>query len=325
MGDSALSITTPRILLATPRSLPKPATLGQRVVVLDIAFASSAGSASGPGDATAQPGASARGQSFETLTLPFIDGLGPRLVCWIDHHDSMHHARFAADPRFVLRTKAEHPACPELVTPQRVEAAGEVDTLICHGDFDGLASAAKWLRGGHACYPDCDADARAIDSRIGVASTTAIRIDRALRGAPRDVALRLTIIQHLRHGARDPAHWQQIDAAGEICAALETQSARMAADFRPAGPDSVWLEVPPHSAPYDKTALLLAGQQQARIALVVDGETLTLAAPFDSGVNFLAWFALSGGMPTVLSLRRERLPEVLARLAARTSDRTERA
>lgn len=318
MADSAAPAAMPRILLATPRSLPKPASLGQRVVILDIAFASSAGSATGPGDSAAMPGA--RGQNFENLTLPFIDALGPRLVCWIDHHDSVHHARYAADPRFVLRTKAAHPACPELVTPQRVAAAGTVDTLVCHGDFDGLASAAKWLRGGHACYPECDADARAIDSRMGVASTTAIRIDRALRGTPRDVALRMDIIQHLRQGAIDPVRWQRIDEAGAICAALEAQSARMAADFRAIGPDSVWLEVPPDTDSYDKTALLLAGQQQARIALVVDGETLTLAAAFDSGINFLEWFGLSGGMPTVLSLRRERLPEVLTRLAARSPE-----
>lgn len=312
----------PRIHLATPRSLPKPARLGQRVVVLDIAFASSAGSSRVTRDPTSEAdkrpsGLRARGQSFDQITRPFIDALDARLVCWIDHHDSWYHAEYADDPRFVLRRKADHPACPELVTPQRVAAAGAVDSVVCHTDFDGLASAAKWLRGGLECYPGCDADARAIDSRIGEPGAWAVRIDRALRGAPRDVALRLAIIEHLRQGAVDPATWERIDAAGADCARLEAQSLLLAADFRPAGPDSVWLELPPERPEHDKTALLLAGQQRARIALVVDRDTLTLAAPFDSGIDFLAWFGLEGGMPTVVSLQRVRLPEVLATLAAR--------
>jgi hypothetical protein len=92
------------LAFASPRKLPKPRDLRGNVVVLDIAFASEAG-----------------GQSFETTTLRFIDALGPRLVAWVDHHDSAHHARFAADPRFLLTTKAEHGACPEMVTPALVE------------------------------------------------------------------------------------------------------------------------------------------------------------------------------------------------------------
>jgi len=40
------------------------------------------------------------------------------------------HRDYADDPRFVLRTKAQHGACPELVTPERVEAAGPVDTIL---------------------------------------------------------------------------------------------------------------------------------------------------------------------------------------------------
>ena len=70
---------------ASPRKLPKPKDLRGNVAVLDIAFASEAG-----------------GKSFETVTLPLIQDLGPRLAAWVDHHDSAHHARFAGDPRFVL-------------------------------------------------------------------------------------------------------------------------------------------------------------------------------------------------------------------------------
>lgn len=86
-----------------------------RTAVLDVAFASEGG-----------------GSSFEKVTLPFIKGLGARLAAWVDHHDHERHVDYADDPRFVLSTKAEHGACPEMVTPQVVEAAGPIDTLAVH-------------------------------------------------------------------------------------------------------------------------------------------------------------------------------------------------
>ena len=60
------------------------------------------------------------GSSFVKTTLPFIRGLGSRLAAWVDHHDHDRHADYAGDPRFVLSTKAEHGACPEMVTPEVV-------------------------------------------------------------------------------------------------------------------------------------------------------------------------------------------------------------
>ena len=152
--------------LATPRRLPKAARLPGRVVVLDIAFASESGG---------------RRKGFEKTTLRLIEQLGPRLVGWIDHHDSAHHARFADDPRFVLATKAQHGACPEMITPALVKRLGSVDTIVCHTDFDGLASAAKWILAGEDPYPDCDSDARAIDTRVGEPGPIGQRFDRALR------------------------------------------------------------------------------------------------------------------------------------------------
>ena len=71
---------------------------------------------------------------------------------------------------------------------------------------------------------------------------------------------------------------------------------------------------------YDKTSLLLHGQERAAIALLVDGETLTLAAPFDSGINFLDVLGLSGGMPTLVSVQRERLDEALGLLGVSPSE-----
>jgi hypothetical protein len=91
------------------------------VAVLDIAFAAEGG-----------------GSSFDGTTLPFIQGLGSRLAAWVDHHDHERHKDYAGDARFVLSTKAEHGACPEMVTPEVVAHAGPVDTVAMHLDLDGL-------------------------------------------------------------------------------------------------------------------------------------------------------------------------------------------
>src|SRR4051794_12687623 len=105
----------PHIALGTPRKLPRPRELIGRVAVLDIAFASGAG-----------------GASFERVTAPFIQGLGERLAIWVDHHDHVLHERYASDPRFLLATKAQHGACPEMVTEALVARVGMVDTICCH-------------------------------------------------------------------------------------------------------------------------------------------------------------------------------------------------
>ncbi len=66
--------------------------------------------------------------------------------------------------------------------------------------------------------------------------------------------------------------------------------------------------------PYDKTLLLLLGQERARIAVAYDETTVTCAARFDSGVNLLETLGLEGGMPTRVSLPRKQLASVLERL-----------
>lgn len=284
------------LAFASPRKLPKPRELRGNIVVLDIAFASEAG-----------------GASFEKTTLPFIDGLGRRLAAWVDHHDSVHHARYAGDPRFTLTTKAEHGACPELVTPEIVARAGQVDTIVCHVDFDGLASGAKWIRGGVEPYPGCDADARAIDTRIGTPGPLAVRLDRALRARPRDQALFGLIVRHLSQGLVDRSLWEPIDAAGAELNALETETRRLAARYERLDPSIVLVDASVRDGRYDKTLLLLIGQERAKISIVIDGDNVTFAAGFESGVNFLTLFDISGGMPTRISLQRSKLePSLLA-------------
>lgn len=285
------------LAFASPRKLPRVRDVRGNVAVLDIAFASEAG-----------------GHSFTSTTLPFIDGLGPRLAAWVDHHDSAFHARYAGDPRFVLSTKAEHGACPEMVTPEVVERAGQVDTLVCHVDFDGLASGAKWIRRGVEPYPGCDVDARAVDTRTGTPGPVAVRIDRALRARPRDHALFGIIVRLLGSGLADRSLWEPIDAAGAELAAMEAEARRLAAGYERVASDLVIVDATVRRASYDKTLLLLIGQERARMSAVVDGDSVTFAAGFDSGVNFLTSFGISGGMPTRVSIQRSKLAEALASL-----------
>jgi hypothetical protein len=290
------------LAFASPRKLPRPRDLRGNVAVLDIAFASEAG-----------------GKSFEDVTLPFIEGLGPRLVAWVDHHDSAHHARYAGDPRFVLATKAQHPACPEMVTPEIVARTGRVDSLVLHVDFDGLAAGAKWMRGGVEPYPGCDADARAIDTRIGLPGPIAARIDRALRARPRDHGLFGLVVRHLAGGVADATLWAPIDKGAEL-APLEAESRRIALRYERVDPNIALVDAGQRSGPYDKTLLLLLGQERAAISIVIDGEGVTFAARFDSGVNFLEVFGISGGMPTVLSLNRSRLEPALCALGVKPAE-----
>jgi hypothetical protein len=298
-------VNRPELAFATPRKLPKAKDLKGRVVVLDVAFA-----------------AEQSGGGFDKLTRPFIDALGPRLIGWIDHHDHVLHAKFASDPRFVLATKAQHGACPEMVTPEVVRRLGPADTIVCHVDFDGLCSAAKWMREGSEPYVGADDDARAIDTRIGTPSPTAQRIDRAIRGRPRDAALFGIIVRHLSSGLRDPSLWAPIDAAGAELAAVEAHTRKVAAAYRRFTIDKptsrantlAFLDATADHGQYDKTLLLLLGQERADMAMVLDLDTLTLAAPFNSGINFLTLMGLSGGMPTLVSIQKDRLKDALERL-----------
>lgn len=300
------------LAFATPRKLPKPSSVTGRVVVVDVAFASEAS-----------------GGGFEKITKPFIEGLGPRLAAWVDHHDHALHAQYKQDPRFILATKAEHGACPEMVTPALCARVGKVDTIVCHTDFDGLCSAAKWLREGLEPYPGADDDARAIDTRLGVPSATARRFDRAIRARGRDPALLGLVVRHLASGLADDSLWRDIDAAGAELEAVERATSELARGYRKiviakptlqACTSIAFLDVTGRRIRYDKTMLLLLGQERASIAVLLDGDTLTFAAPFDSGLSFLDLLGLSGGMPTLVSVQKERLDDALGRLGVPRSE-----
>jgi hypothetical protein len=293
---------------ASPRKLPRARDLKGRVVVLDVAFASDAASG-----------------GFEKITLPFIEQLGPRLAGWVDHHDHVMHAQYKGDARFVLATKAEHGACPEMVTPEVIARIGKVDTIVCHTDFDGLCSAAKWLRSGIEPYAGADDDARAIDTRTSMPGPIGQRFDRALRARPRDTALFGLVVRHLADGLVDPSHWEAIDRAAAELAPIEAATRRIAEGYKvvdvgggnglPAAIRSLaFVDATAQHGKYDKTQLLLIGQERAGLAMVIDLDTVTLAARYGSGVSFLELLGLSGGMPTLVSIPKKRLAEALEKL-----------
>jgi hypothetical protein len=288
--------TLPRFAFLTPRTLPPAEKLEGRVAVLDIAFASEGG-----------------GASFEKTTLPFIRGLGSRLAAWVDHHDHDRHVDYAGDPRFVLCTKAQHGACPEIVTPEIVRAAGPVDTVAMHMDLDGLYSGAKWVLGGVEPYEGADADARAVDTRRGEPGPIANRIDRALRARFRDETLKHQVMQYLIARTKAPLLWEEIEsAAREIDSRLD-ESRRVAERYRV---ENGVAYVEASGRPYDKTELLLIGQEKAPVAVVRDSGSLTIAADFESGFDFVKLFDLGGGMPTRVTVPEARHDEVMAKLTS---------
>lgn len=292
-----------RLAFGTPRKLPRAGDLDGRVAVLDIAFA-------GLGKDT----------GFDQVTLPLIEGLGDRLRAWVDHHDHDDHEKYATDPRFVLATKAQHGACPEMITAELVSRIGPVDTVLCHSDFDGLVSAAKWMRGGIECYEGSDDDARAIDTRIGKPSGAAERIDRALRARHRDMGLFGIVVRHLYEGLSDPGLWVPIDEAAAQLIPIEKETRRAAAQYRRLASGVAIVDVRRGFGALDKTLLLLMGQEREKVSVVIDEHNVNVAAAFDSGLNFVKLLGLAGGMPTRVSLPHKQLARVLSLLGVPRDD-----
>jgi hypothetical protein len=289
----------PHLAFASPRVLPRPDKVPGRVVVLDIAFAATVGTS----------------VSFELVTRPFLEGLGDRLAAWVDHHDHERHADFVRDSRFVLATKAEHGACPEMVTPELVRQVGPIESIVTHVDLDGLYAAAKWILHGEEPYRGADDDARAVDTRTGTPSPAAERIDRALRARFRNDQLKRAVVQFLVGGLRPGVHDDVIaDAAAEF-ERRDAHTRDLARKFSIRGRVAV-VDTAGSQGRFDKTDLLLAGQERAPVAIVRDSGMLTIAAAFDSGWDFVALFELGGGMPTRVTIPEQVLEEVIAKINA---------
>lgn len=289
----------PNLAFASPRLLPKAEKVAGRVVVLDIAFAATVGSS----------------VSFEQITLPFLTGLGDRLAAWVDHHDHEKHAEYANDPRFVLATKAQHGACPEMVTPELVRQTGPIDTIVTHVDLDGLYAAAKWIMDGTEPYPGADDDARAVDTRVGEAGPIAVRIDRALRAKFRDDQLKRAVVHFLVGGMKPGPHDDVIAEAAAEFERRDAQTQALAKRYTIRGRVAV-VDTQGSAGQFDKTDLLLAGQAKAPVSIVRDSGMLTIAAGFDSGWDFVALFELGGGMPTRVTIPEQKLDDVIAKINA---------
>ncbi|MBI5480717.1 MAG: hypothetical protein HY906_17800 [Deltaproteobacteria bacterium] len=286
----------PYLVYTTPRTLPPAASVPGRVVVLDLAFA-----------------AAGMGTPFEEVTLPFIEALGDRLAAWVDHHDHELQARYAADPRFHLATKADHGACPEMVTPALVAEAGPIDTIVTHLDLDGLYAAAKWILGGHEPYPGADADARAVDTRESQPGPVGALLDQAVRARFRDTPLKNRIVRYLVGGLRDAEHRAVIEEAAAEFARVRGETERLASRYERRG-RVAYVDARHAKGPFDKTDLLLHGQTLAAVAMVRHSGMITVAAAFGSGLDFIRLFGLEGGMPTRVSLPESRLDEALAKI-----------
>ncbi|HEY6175023.1 MAG TPA: hypothetical protein VIX73_11285 [Kofleriaceae bacterium] len=289
----------PQLMFASPRALPRADRLHGRVVVLDVAFAATIGST----------------VSFDLVTRPFLDALGDRLAAWVDHHDHEKHAAFAGDPRFVLATKAEHGACPEMVTPELVRQTGPIDCICSHVDLDGLYAAAKWVLGGVEPYPGADDDARAVDTRVGTPGPIAVRIDRALRARFRDDQLKRAVVQFLVGGLQPGVHDDVIDEAAAEFERRDQATRELAQRFTIRGRVAV-VDTAGSQGAFDKTDLLLAGQARAPVSIVRDSGMLTIAAAFDSGWDFVELFGIGGGMPTRVTIPEQRLDDVIGRINA---------
>jgi hypothetical protein len=293
------------LVFASPRRLPKIRELDGRVVVLDIAFASEG-----------------IGKGFQKTTGKLIRDLGARLACWVDHHDHPRHVEYAADERFVLCTKAEHGACPEMIDTELVRRVGPVDTIVAHFDLDGLYAAAKWIRGGTEPYAGADDDARAVDTRIGELSDRADLVDKALRARYQDHALKQQVVLWLVDGAarsRVPPGVREAAVAYDEMAAGSARAAE-----RYAITDGIArVELSSSDGPVDKTELLLIGQKIAQVAVVVDRGNATIAAPFDSGLDFVELLELGGGMPTRVNVPQKRLEDALDRITALLRQRSD--
>jgi len=121
------------------------------------------------------------------------------------------------------------------------------------------------------------------------------------------------VIQYLVARTKDPHYWEEIERAARLIDPLLEQARKIAERYEVEG-NVAYVEAR-SNAPYDKTELLLLGQQRAAVAVVRDSGSLAIAADFESGLDLIKLFDLGGGMPTRVSVPDSRLEEVLKKLA----------
>ena len=266
--------------VGTPKQLPPPPPEG-RIVLLDLAFAA--------------------GDRWEKATRPFILAAGDRLAAWIDHHPHPAWRHYRDDPRFVLVDKQTAPACPQLVTPERVSEIGPVDHVFAHADFDGFVSAVKWLAKGVPPWPEADEDGRAIDapgqgfvcSERGLRLADAIEWSRDVHPPHRHAALLAELAEALAGGVEPEALATKLDKlAGARRARLEELRPLLdqaEEDF----PGILVLSTDEPLRPADKKFVLRELEARAPIAVLEEQGRITVAT-FDPEIRLSRVKALHG-------------------------------
>jgi hypothetical protein len=107
--------------------------------------------------------------------------------------------------------------------------------------------------------------------------------------------------------------WEEIERAAREIDPLLDESRRLS-DRYELREGVAYVEA--QGRPFDKTELLLLGQEKAPVAVVRDAGSLTIAADFESGFDFVRMFNLGGGMPTRVTVPEARMPEVMSKLSA---------
>jgi len=124
------------------------------------------------------------------------------------------------------------------------------------------------------------------------------------------------VVRFLTQGAdkrKGAALWEEIDLAARQIDPLLDESRRLAGRYEVNG-GVAYVDVAGVRG-YDKTELLLIGQERAPISVIRDAGALTIAADFDSGFDFVRLFQLGGGMPTRVTVPEARQAEVMEKLA----------
>jgi hypothetical protein len=276
-------VTHPRHLGSPPKG---------DVVVVDVAFAAD--------------------NQWKSKTKPFIEGIGDRLVKWVDHHEhKIGWEAFKDDPRFLLVPNKIAHACPELITRELVDESeakrAPASVIVAHCDFDGAVAAVKWRRRGSEPYDGSDEDARAVDSpgRGHTLSDEGLRISRAMDEAAafeRDMRLSFMtrVVDMLTTGESDAALDDEMATLAASSARAEEEAERLAAkNGAMEGGDVFVVRTTSAIDNRMRRNLLLAAEERGRIGCVYErdkeGVQWLIAATFDETIDLEDVEGFAGG------------------------------
>jgi len=256
-------------------------------------------------------------RQFEATTMAFVEGLGPRLVAWVDHH--VHTwPDYDEDSRFHFFSRGVAPSCPQILTPDFVASLGEFNMIIAHGDFDGVMSAVMLALKGELPYEAAVADANAADTRIGEMSPLGNIIEQAMKANLSDDQVRHSVYQMLISA------WV-VSQASEKYQQKEAVTRQVTSEFGlPIGVVTI-ADARHIEEAFDLTAALLHGQKKvdgASVAIVLhkakDGsDLLTVAGP--AAYNFPELLGAAGGAPFRATGSASQLQELIRKINRRAA------